>query len=97
MSKLDLFLIPLDYLNKATPQPICFPTFLNVRLQFKDSGIQETVSFANLSAFQMIEDDVTIKQWKFVQEQGDDVFEIITEGHSLVSLVDFFTHYKKEV
>jgi hypothetical protein len=92
----DLLFIPLDLpLNQEPAKPVT-STFLNVRLKFKDSSVQETVNFKNISAFDMIADDVNVLKWKLVKDDGSEQFEIITEGSDSQSMIDFVSTFKNE-
>lgn len=84
MSHLNIFEIPL--FDIPTPQPV---QYLEVRVQFKDTNLIETVNFQSLNVFNFVADDVTVLRWKHISEL-DGSKEIEGEGTSFETMSNYF-------
>lgn len=90
MNHLSIFEIPL--FDTPTPQP---DEYLEIRVQFKDTNIIETVNFQSLNVFKFLADDVTVLRWKHIFEL-DGSKEIESEGNCFESMNSYFAKLEDE-
>lgn len=90
MNRLSIFEIPL--FDNPTPQP---DEYLEVRVQFKDTNLIETVNFQSLNVFKFLADDVTVLYWKHIFEL-DGSKEIEGEGTCFETMNNYFEKIEAE-
>lgn len=90
MNHLNIFEIPL--FDIPTPQPV---QYLEVRVQFKDTNLIETVNFQSLNVFKFVADDVTVLRWKHISEL-DGSKEIEGEGTSFETMSNYFAQLEAD-
>lgn len=92
MNGFHVFDLTSALFETPTPQP---EFYLEVRLQFNDSQVVETVNFQSLNVFNFIADSVTVLRWKYISAL-DDQKEILTEGDSLESMTTYFAELERQ-
>lgn len=92
MNGFHVFDLTSALFETPTPQP---EFYIEVRLQFNDSQVVETVNFQSLNVFNFIADSVTVLRWKHVSEL-DGQKDILTEGASLESMTDYFAALERK-
>lgn len=86
------FIFDMPLLTKPEPKPI---QYVEVRLQFKDSQLVETVNFQSFNVFKFIADDVAVIRWKHVSDL-DGVKDILSEGSNFDSMGDYFSQLEAD-
>lgn len=84
MEHLTIFELPL--FDTPTPEPV---QYIEVRVQFKETGIIETVNFQSLNVFNFVADDVTVLRWKHISDL-DGTKEIESEGTCFETMSNYF-------
>jgi len=92
MNDFHVFDLASALFETPTPQP---EMYLEVRLQFNDSQVVETVNFKSLNVFNFIADSVTVLRWKYISEL-DGQKDILTEGDNLESMTQYFADLERQ-
>lgn len=91
MNGLHVFDLTSALFDTPTPQP---EQYVEVRLQFNDSQVVETVNFQSLNVFNFISDSVTVLRWKHISEI-DGEKDVLSDGTSLDSMTSYFAQLEK--